>query len=146
MLLVSNKGKNRLRTVTTTGLGGGTGHGWMTATRTGPQRPDHAVVFPLVTSPLRRTAVGFLAAAALALSSSVLVAAPAEAATVSYKNCTAFQKTYKHGVAKSGARDKVKGKTKPVTTFKRSTKIYKAAIKANKRLDADKDGVACEKR
>lgn len=34
----------------------------------------------------------------------------------------------------------------PVTNFKVFTKIYKAAIKANSRLDADRDGVACEKR
>ena len=33
-----------------------------------------------------------------------------------------------------------------MTTFKKSTKIYKAAIKQNKGLDRDKDGVACEKR
>jgi len=33
-----------------------------------------------------------------------------------------------------------------VTTFKRSTRLYNIAIEWNKRLDADKDGVACEKR
>lgn len=118
----------------------------MTVTPTKLQRPGCHVTFPLVTSPLRRTAVGLLTAAALALSSSVLVAAPADAATGTYQNCTKFQKKYPHGVAKSGARDKVKGKGKPVTSYKVSSTIYKAAIKANKRLDADKDGVACEKR
>lgn len=118
----------------------------MTITEIKLLRPDYNVGFPLVTSPLRRTAVGLLTAAALALSSSVLVAAPADAATGTYQNCSTFQKKYPHGVAKSGARDQVKGKSKPVTSYKVSSTIYKAAIKANKRLDADKDGVACEKR
>lgn len=118
----------------------------MTFTRTWTPGSGGHVAFPLVTSPLRRTAVGFLTAAALVLGSSVLVASPAEAATGTYQNCTKFHQKYPHGVAKSGARDKVRGASKPVTTFKVSTKTYKAAIKANKRLDADKDGVACEKR
>ena len=71
---------------------------------------------------------------------------PADAASSTYKNCTALQKKYPHGVGRSGAKDKVSGSSKPVTTFKRSTKIYKAAIKQNKGLDRDKDGVVCEKR
>ena len=62
------------------------------------------------------------------------------------KNCEAFSnKRYPHGVGKVGARDKVKGMGKPVTTFKRSTAIYKTATTNNGRLDGDKDGVACEK-
>lgn len=60
-----------------------------------------------------------------------------------YKNCTALNKKYPHGVGKANARDKTSGK--PVTTFKRSTKIYSAAMSYNKGLDRDKDGVACEK-
>ena len=63
-----------------------------------------------------------------------------------YKNCTAFNAKYKHGVGKKGAKDRVKGKSKPVTTFKRSTAIYKKAMANNSGLDRDKDGVACEKR
>lgn len=63
-----------------------------------------------------------------------------------YKNCTAFNAKYKHGVGKKGAKDKVSGKSKPVTTFKRSTAIYKKAMANNSGLDRDKDGVACEKR
>ncbi|MDT4992383.1 MAG: hypothetical protein QOH97_2275 [Actinoplanes sp.] len=74
---------------------------------------------------------------------SVAVASPADAATATkYKNCTALQKKYKHGVAKKGAKDKVSGSTKPVTTFTVNTAVYNA----NKNLDRDKDGVACEKR
>ncbi|HLT60012.1 MAG TPA: excalibur calcium-binding domain-containing protein, partial [Microlunatus sp.] len=59
------------------------------------------------------------------------------------KNCAALNKVYKHGVGKNKkVRDKVRGKTKPVTTFKVNGKVYKL----NKKLDRDKDGVACEKR
>jgi Excalibur calcium-binding domain len=74
----------------------------------------------------------------------VAVATPAEAATATkYKNCTALQKKYPHGVGRKGAKDKVRGSTKPVTTFKVDTKVYNA----NKsKLDRDKDGIACEKR
>jgi hypothetical protein len=60
---------------------------------------------------------------------------------VHFKNCTAMHKTYPHGVGRKGAKDKVRGKTKPVTTFYFNTALYNA----NTRLDADKDGVACEK-
>jgi hypothetical protein len=60
-----------------------------------------------------------------------------------YKNCTALNKKYPHGVGRAKARDKTSGK--PVTTFKRSTAIYNTAMSYNKRLDGDKDGVACEK-
>jgi hypothetical protein len=59
-----------------------------------------------------------------------------------FANCTAMHHTYKHGVGKAGARDHVRGKTKPVTNFVRNTAIYNA----NKKMDADKDGVACEAR
>jgi len=62
------------------------------------------------------------------------------ASVVHYKNCTAMHKHYKHGVGKVGARDKVKGKTKPVTNFTRNTALYNK----NKSMDRDKDGVACE--
>lgn len=82
------------------------------------------------------------AAASLCVGVSVLGAAPAEAANKTYKNCTALNKDFKHGVGKSGARDKVSGSTKPVTNFYVSTTIYNK----NKKSDRDKDGVACEKK
>ncbi|MFT3969054.1 MAG: excalibur calcium-binding domain-containing protein [Micropruina sp.] len=63
-----------------------------------------------------------------------------------YTNCTALNKKYGHGVGKAGAKDKVSGRSKPVTNFTRSTKIYKEAMSHNRGLDRDKDGVACEKR
>lgn len=63
-----------------------------------------------------------------------------------YKNCTALNKKYKHGVGKAGAKDRVSGRSKPVTNFKKSTKIYNEAMSHNRGLDRDKDGIACEKR
>jgi Excalibur calcium-binding domain len=54
----------------------------------------------------------------------------------------ALNKRYPHGVARLGARDKTSGT--PVTTFKRSTRIYRLAMSYNRGLDRDKDGIACE--
>jgi nitrogen fixation protein FixH len=62
-----------------------------------------------------------------------------------YKNCTAFNKKYPHGVGKLHARDLTKSGDNPVTTFKRSTRLYNLAMSYNKGLDRDHDGVACEK-
>ncbi|TCJ00405.1 excalibur calcium-binding domain-containing protein [Aeromicrobium sp. IC_218] len=67
-------------------------------------------------------------------------ATTADAGPRVFKNCTEMHKTYKHGVGKPGARDRTSGT--PVTTFKRSKKIYTA----NRKSDRDKDGIACEKR
>jgi len=75
----------------------------------------------------------------------LVVGTQAQSATASvphFANCTALHHSYKHGVGRSGARDHVSGKSKPVTNFAVSTTIYNA----NKRLDADHDGVACEAR
>jgi hypothetical protein len=60
-----------------------------------------------------------------------------------YKNCTNFNKRYPHGVGKLTARDKTSGT--PVTNFRRSTRIYNIAMRWNRGLDRDKDGIACEK-
>lgn len=54
----------------------------------------------------------------------------------SFKNCTALNKKYPYGVAKSAAAA-AKQKTTPTV----SAKIYKANIK----MDRDKDGTVCEK-
>jgi len=83
--------------------------------------------------------------ASLAALSLIGLAAPAQAAPPKpkrYANCTALHNVYTHGVAKKGGRDKVKGTSKPVTTFTVSTATYNL----NTTLDRDKDGVACEKR
>ena len=60
-----------------------------------------------------------------------------------YKNCTALNKKYPHGLGKVGARDKTSDV--PVTNFKLSTKLYNLAMSHNRGLDRDKDGIACEK-
>jgi hypothetical protein len=67
-------------------------------------------------------------------------AAPSYAAVKTYKNCTALNKAYPHGVGRNGARDKTSGT--PVTNFKVSNSLYAA----NRGSDRDGDGIACEKR
>ena len=71
-----------------------------------------------------------------------LPAAATAAAARKFANCTALNRVYPHGVGKTGARDKVRGKSKPVTNFTRNNAVYAA----NTKSDADKDGIACEKR
>jgi hypothetical protein len=73
-----------------------------------------------------------------------LIAASVASALVPplYKNCTALHKRYPHGVGRLGARNTTSGT--PVTTFKRSTRIYRQAMSYNRGLDRDKDGIACE--
>ena len=68
-----------------------------------------------------------------------VAASPADAAR-SYRNCTALQKDYPHGVGRPGARDKTSGKS--VTNFKRNRDLYDA----NTGSDRDGDGIACEKK
>lgn len=75
-----------------------------------------------------------------------LVPTAANAAGPSYANCTALQKTYGHGIGRTNAHDVVRGSTKPVTTWRHDTAGYNKAVKANRDLDRDRDGVACEKR
>jgi hypothetical protein len=62
-----------------------------------------------------------------------------------YGSCTTFNKKYRHGVGKVNAHDRTKSGGDPVTTFGRSTRLYRTAISYNKGLDRDKDGIACEK-
>lgn len=87
-------------------------------------------------------------AAGLLLATAAISPASASTPTLSplagakkYKNCTALNKVYPHGVAKS-ARVKDHTSGKPVTTFRVNAKVYAA----NSGLDRDKDGIACEKR
>ncbi len=80
-------------------------------------------------------------AVALAALAPLAATTPADAAR-SYQNCDALHGDYPHGVARAGARDRVRGSTRPVTNFKVNTRVYRA----NTRLDRDKDGVACESR
>jgi hypothetical protein len=57
-----------------------------------------------------------------------------------YANCDAMHRDYPHGVGLPGARDRTSGT--PVTNFRVSGPLYRA----NDESDADKDGIACEKR
>ena len=50
-------------------------------------------------------------------------AAPSHGAA-RFKNCTAMNKVYPHGVGRMGARDKTSGT--PVTNFKVSNRVYAA--------------------
>ncbi|MFT4295673.1 MAG: excalibur calcium-binding domain-containing protein [Micropruina sp.] len=77
-------------------------------------------------------------------SSVALPTAKSSAKKALYKNCTALNKKYKHGVGRANAKDKV-SRGKPVKNFTKSTKIYNEAMKYNRGLDRDKDGIACEK-
>ena len=75
-------------------------------------------------------------------SSAVVMASPADAATGTWRNCTAVHHKYAHGVGRAAAHDKTSGK--PVTNFKHSNALYKTAMANNKGLDRDKDNIACE--
>lgn len=94
--------------------------------------------------PLRVATVAMTASISVAGLSGATVATADAAATGIYKNCTALHARYPHGVGRTTARDRTSGR--PVTTFKHSTTLYNQAMRANSRLDADKDGVACEKK
>lgn len=63
----------------------------------------------------------------------------ANAATKTYKNCTELNKAYKGGVARASNITNKGGKTyyKPY--------VSKALYDANKKMDRDKDFIACER-
>ena len=72
-------------------------------------------------------------------------AGPASAHTTGYHdNCTKLNKKWPHGVGLAKTKDRTSGT--PVTTFYRNTTAYRAADAHNGTLDADNDGIACEKR
>lgn len=74
----------------------------------------------------------------------VLVATANAKAPLLYSNCTHLNARYPHGVGRLGAHDHAS--ETPLTTFKCSTRIYNIAMKYNRGLDRDHDGVACEQR
>lgn len=96
---------------------------------------------------MKRAVLSIILAASLLLAPVGIVLTepvpPASAGAKSFTNCTALHKVYKGGVAKKGVKgNKVKGKLKRFgVTPKFSTALYNA----NKRLDRDKDGIACER-
>jgi len=79
--------------------------------------------------------------AAVITAGTIGMAVPADAAGT-WTNCTTVHKTYRHGVGMRSAHDKTTGT--PVTNFKRSDRLYRAAMNHNKNLDRDKDKIACE--
>ena len=94
---------------------------------------------------MKKTIARIGVAALLAVGTALPVATTsADAAPVKYKNCTALNKKWAHGVGRNDAKDKTSGT--PVTNFFHSTKQYKKAMNNNRGLDRDKDGIACEKR
>jgi len=60
-----------------------------------------------------------------------------------YRNCTALNAKYPHGLGRANAVDKTSGER--VTNFRRSTRLFLVAMSYNRGLDRDKDRVACEK-
>lgn len=81
-------------------------------------------------------------AAALAL---VPLTAAHAAVPARYANCDAVHRTSPHGIGRAGAVDRVRSGPR-VTVFRRDTAGYLLAVRANARLDGDRDGIACEKR
>ncbi len=80
-------------------------------------------------------------ASGLLITSVSVVSADAHKSGI-HDNCTNFNETYPHGVGTRHARDKTSGD--PVTTFKRSNRIYWEAENHNGDLDRDNDRIACE--
>jgi Excalibur calcium-binding domain len=83
-----------------------------------------------------------LAVTAFAVIALAVVSTAAAKSPALYKNCTALNKRYPHGIGQAHAHDKTSGT--PVTTFVRSDRLYRLAMSYNRGLDRDKDGVACE--
>ncbi|WP_066297869.1 excalibur calcium-binding domain-containing protein [Bacillus sp. FJAT-29937] len=75
----------------------------------------------------------------LGLLFSISYATAVKAAVKSYKNCTELNKDYKGGVAETKDTKNKGGKTK------HKPYVSKELYDANKKLDRDKDKIACEK-
>jgi hypothetical protein len=90
---------------------------------------------------MRRIVVLVIASIAFALAAGTAAAIPRP-----YQNCGQFNAKYPHGVGRVNATDLTKGlMAAPVVTFERSAALYVRAMSYNKRLDEDRDGIACEK-
>jgi Excalibur calcium-binding domain len=81
----------------------------------------------------------------LAVALALLVMAPTAAARMPllYRSCAHLHTKYPHGVGRAKARDRTTG-TQPVTTFRRSDKLFALVMSYNRGLDRDHDGIACE--
>jgi excalibur calcium-binding domain-containing protein len=60
-----------------------------------------------------------------------------------WRNCKTVNTKYHHGVGKVNAHDSTSGE--PVTNFTHSNYLYRVAMRYNRSLDRDHDGIACEK-
>lgn len=62
---------------------------------------------------------------------------------VAYKNCTALKKVHRDGVAKAGVKhNTVSGKKRAL----KGKPVFSTALyNKNKKLDRDRDGIACER-
>ena len=90
-----------------------------------------------------------LAAAAVALAAATCVAVPADAAPAAktYANCTAIHRVYSGGIAREGVHFNTthsRGRTYH-RALQGDVKVSTALYTANKKSDADHDGIACEK-
>ncbi|MCW2723129.1 MAG: calcium-binding protein [Frankiales bacterium] len=73
-----------------------------------------------------------------------VTAQAASRAPAPYTNCTSLHRLYPHGLGRAGAQDRTSGRA--VTTWTRDTAKYDLAMRANRDLDRDRDGIACEQR
>jgi hypothetical protein len=85
-----------------------------------------------------------VAASAVALGVGLAAASAHGSTPYLWKNCTHVHTKYRHGVGKLHAHDHTRSGSNPVTTFYRSTRLYRIATSYNSDLDRDGDGVACE--
>ena len=81
----------------------------------------------------------------LIASLSVITVSPSNASEI-FADCKAVNKVYKYGVGLEGAQNMVKDRKTGILN-PRASKHYvnKAVYDANKKMDRDKDGIACEK-
>ncbi len=66
---------------------------------------------------------------------------PTQKRITTFGSCAALNRTYPHGVARAGARDRTTQGRRQVRGYTVNTNVYNH----NKRLDYDNDGIACER-
>jgi hypothetical protein len=86
---------------------------------------------------------GVLVIALMVLGEATPSVAASQRIPARWKNCTVVNKRYPHGVGKVTAHDLTAGE--PVTNFTHSNYLYRLAMRHNRGLDCDHDGIACEK-
>lgn len=92
-------------------------------------------------------AVPSVVAATETASATVKTSTVKPAAATKYANCTTLHKTYKYGVMKPGTKYNVIHHSGKPNTNQKITGTPKSDLSlynTNSKLDADKDGIACE--